>query len=148
ASMTVTKLAWLAEHEPDNAARVDRVLLPHDWLTWRLAGQPEQAVTDRGDASGTLYWSPRTGEYRDDLLEASLGRMPRLPKVLGPAEPAGEVRAGEGIRRGALLSAGTGDNMGAALGLGLGPGDVVVSLGTSGTVFAVHDQPSADPSGI
>ncbi|GAB3403027.1 xylulokinase [Flindersiella endophytica] len=141
ASMTVTKLAWLAENEPGNADRVGQVMLPHDYLTWQLCGRPEQSATDRGDASGTLYWSPATGDYRTDLLELAFGRVPKLPRVLGPADAAGETE--DGI----LVSAGTGDNMGAALGLGLVPGDVVVSLGTSGTVFAVHDKPSADASG-
>ncbi len=142
ASMTVTKLAWLAEHEPEHAERVARVMLPHDYLTWQLCGRPDTAATDRGDASGTAYWSPVTGDYRTDLLERAFGRVPDLPRVLGPAEAAGETPAG------LVVSAGTGDNMGAALGLGIEPGDVVVSLGTSGTVFAVHDKPTTDPTGI
>jgi xylulokinase len=138
ASFTVTKLRWLADHEPDNLARTASVCLPHDYLTWRLTGE---FVTDRGDASGTGYWSPATGEYRPDLLELAVGRTPNLPRVLGPTEEAGRTPSG------ALVSPGTGDNMGAALGLGIRPGDVVVSLGTSGTVFAASDRPSADPSG-
>jgi xylulokinase len=142
ASFTVTKLRWLATHEPDNAKRTATVLLPHDWLSWRLAGGRADPVTDRGDASGTGYWSPATGDYRFDLLELALGQRPRLPRVLGPAEPAGQSAAG------ALLGPGTGDNMAAALGVGARPGDVVVSIGTSGTVFAVHDRPSADATGI
>src|SRR3954471_8578196 len=96
ASFTVTKLRWLAEHEPDNAARTAAVCLPHDWLTWRLAGAGlpggpalPALVTDRGDASGTGYWSPITGDYRLDLLERAFGRIPVVPRVLGPAEPAG-----------------------------------------------------------
>jgi xylulokinase len=142
ASFTVTKLRWLAAHEPDHAKRTAAVLLPHDWLTWRLAGTQAEPATDRGDASGTGYWSPATGEYRPDLLELAFGQVPRLPRVLGPTEPAGHTRAGM------LLGPGTGDNMAAALGVGARPGDVIVSVGTSGTVFAVHDRPSADPSGI
>ncbi|HZC27830.1 MAG TPA: xylulokinase [Actinopolymorphaceae bacterium] len=142
ASMTVTKLAWLAAHEPASADRVAHVLLPHDYLTWQLCGRPPTTTTDRGDASGTAYWSPASGAYRTDLLELAFGRTPDLPTVLGPAEPAGETATG------AVVSAGTGDNMGAALGLGIGPGDVVVSLGTSGTVFAVHEEPTSDPTGI
>ncbi|MGH3716212.1 MAG: xylulokinase [Micromonosporaceae bacterium] len=142
ASFTVTKLRWLAWHEPAAAARVTRVLLPHDWLTWRLLGGPgAEPVTDRGDASGTGYWSPSTGEYRTDLLRLAFGRELALPRVAGPAEPVGETPGG------VLVGPGTGDNMGAALGLGVRDGDVVVSLGTSGTVFAVHDEPVADPSG-
>ncbi|MFC0006059.1 xylulokinase [Micromonospora siamensis] len=159
ASFTATKLRWLARHEPANAARVAAVCLPHDWLTWRLAGAPGLTAlrTDRGDASGTGYWSPRTGEYRFDLLEQALGRRVTVPTVLGPAEPAGRLDpaalAGTGGRvpgadpAGVLLGPGTGDNAAAALGVGAGPGDVVVSIGTSGTVFAVADTPAADPSG-
>jgi xylulokinase len=137
ASFTVTKLRWLARHEPDALARTASVCLPHDYLTWRLTGA---FTTDRGDASGTGYWSPAEGEYRPDLLELATGRVPELPRVLGPAEAAGRTSSG------ALVSAGTGDNMAAALGLGIRPGDVVVSLGTSGTVFTVSERPCADPS--
>jgi xylulokinase len=140
ASFTITKLRWLATHEPDHAARVASVLLPHDWLTWRLAGAGTP-TTDRGDASGTGYWSPRTGAYRTDLLELAFGRVPSLPQVLAPDAAAGQTATG------AVVGAGTGDNMAAALGLGAGPGDVVVSIGTSGTVFAVHEDPAEDPSG-
>src|SRR4051812_48417058 len=127
ASFTVTKLRWLADQEPANAARTAAVCLPHDWLTWRLAGSPgiNSLVTDRGDASGTGYWSARTGEYRRDLLERGLGHDAVLPRVLGPAGPAGQTPSG------AVLGPGTGDNAAAALGLGAGPGDVVVSIGTS-----------------
>jgi len=138
ASFTVTKLRWLARHEPDNAARAATVCLPHDYLTWRLTGR---MVTDRGDASGTGYWSPAENAYRPELLRAAFGRDLALPQVLGPAEVAG--RTPEGV----VVSAGTGDNMAAALGLGLAEGDVVVSLGTSGTVFAVSAEPAADPGG-
>jgi xylulokinase len=146
AAFTVTKLAWLSEHEPDAAARVAAVCLPHDWLTWRLAGTLglDTLATDRGDASGTGYYSPRTGEYRRDLLVAALGHDALLPRVLGPAESAGTAAA---FAPGAALGAGTGDNMSAALGVGAGTGDVVVSIGTSGTVFAVAEVPAADPSG-
>jgi xylulokinase len=144
ASFTVTKLRWLAENEPDSAARTDRVLLPHDWLTWRLAGASASAepTTDRGDASGTGYFSPAAGRWLPDLAEAALRRPVRLPRVAGPAEIVARTPGG------AALSAGTGDNMGAALGLGLGLGEVVVSIGTSGTAYAVAATPAADESGL
>jgi xylulokinase len=143
ASFTITKLRWLAEHEPESARRTAAVCLPHDWLTWQLAGASELdgITTDRGDASGTAYWSPATGAYRLDLLERAFGRQARVPRVLGPSESAGKTPAG------AVLGAGTGDNAGAALGLGAEPGDVIVSIGTSGTVFAVTDEPTADATG-
>ena len=146
ASFTVTKARWLRDAEPANAARVATLMLPHDYVTWLLAGRPAQPTTDRGDASGTGYWSPAEGRYRTDLLEMALGHVPALPRVAGPGEVVGETTAAG--MRGALLSAGTGDNMGAALALDLGPGDVVVSLGTSGTAFACSPVPSADPTGL
>ncbi|GAB3747475.1 xylulokinase [Nocardiopsis nanhaiensis] len=141
ASLTVTKLRWLAEHEPDNAARVRGVMLPHDWLTWRLGGARGEPTTDRGDASGTGYWSPADGAYRTDLLVRGFGREIDVPRVAEPAEAVGHTPEG------AVIAPGTGDNMGAALGLGLRPGDVAVSLGTSGTVFAAHDRATHDPTG-
>ena len=97
ASFTITKLRWLRDHEPENAARVAAVALPHDWLTWRLRGfgpageSPlgpvlDELVTDRSDASGTGYWDPATGGYDRDLLVAALGHDAILPRVLGPDE--------------------------------------------------------------
>ncbi|AEB46928.1 MULTISPECIES: xylulokinase [Micromonospora] len=150
ASFTVTKLRWLARHEPANAERVAAVCLPHDWLTWRLAGAPglEALRTDRSDASGTGYWSPATGEYRPDLLERALGREVRVPTVLGPAESAGHLDpAAVSGAAPALLAPGAGDNAAAGFGVGAGSGDVLVSIGTSGTVFSIAETPAADASG-
>lgn len=149
ASFTITKLRWLRHHEPANAARVAAVALPHDWLTWRLRGfgpgAPrgpvlDELVTDRSDASGTGYWSPESGHYDRALLIAALGHDAVLPRVLGPRE---SVTDADGRR----VGPGAGDNAGAALGLEAGPGDVVVSIGTSGTVFAVSEEPTVDPTG-
>jgi xylulokinase len=144
ASFTVTKLRWLAEHEPDNAARVYRVMLPHDFLNWLLLAGPRWAkepVTDRGDASGTGYFSPADSAWLPEVAADALGHQIRLPRVARPAEVVGETALD------AVLSAGTGDNMAAALGLGLAPGEIAVSIGTSGTAYAVAPVPSADPSG-
>jgi xylulokinase len=148
ASFTATKLRWLRDAEPDNAARVAAVALPHDWLTWRLRGfgpanpRLHELTTDRSDASGTSYWNPDTGEYDQELLVAALGHTVVLPRVLGPTESAGVV-AGTSV----VVAAGTGDNAGAALGLGASSGDVVISIGTSGTVFAVTETAVQDESG-
>jgi xylulokinase len=143
ASFTVTKLRWLAEHEPEHAARVARVLLPHDWLTAQLSVDGVAAArTDRGDASGTGYWSPATGDYRTDLLRLAFGRDVAVPPVAGPASVVGHTADG------AVLGPGTGDNMAAALGLGAVTGDVTVSIGTSGVVAAVSESPTADPAGL
>jgi xylulokinase len=144
-SFTVTKLRWLAENEPAHADRTHRVLLPHDWLTWRLAGGgPGTDVvpaTDRGDASGTGYFSPAASSWLPDLAALALGHAPQLPRLAGPSAVVGQTSWG------AVLSAGTGDNMGAALGLGLREGDMAVSIGTSGTAYLVCPTPSADESG-
>jgi xylulokinase len=142
AAFTVTKLRWLAENEPDLAKEVSSVMLPHDYLTWKLLGAKQDPTTDRGDASGTGYFSPATGEYRFDLLELAFGRRLKVPKIVLPNEIVGETQTG------IKLAAGTGDNMAAALGLGASTGDVVVSLGTSGTAYAVSDEPTFDESGI
>ncbi|MFC5907089.1 xylulokinase [Streptacidiphilus monticola] len=142
ASFTAAKWAWLRENEPEAAAATAQVRLPHDFLTERLTGE---GTTDRGDASGTAWW---TGEGYDPEILAALGLTERqLPRVLAPGEAAGKVRAGGPLREGALVAPGTGDNMAAALGLGLAPGTPVLSLGTSGTVYAVTRGRPQDPSG-
>ncbi len=156
ASLTVTKLRWLRNAEPRNAARVAAVALPHDWLTWRIAGYgPRSAglepdldalVTDRSDASGTGYFDSAVGtlgEYRPDLVAIALGRSDVvLPRVLGPTEMAG--RTADGM----ILGPGAGDNAAAALGLGWAAGDVGISIGTSGVVSAVTVERPADASGL
>ncbi|GAA3371295.1 FGGY family carbohydrate kinase [Streptomyces sannanensis] len=142
AAQPVAKLRWLARTEPEAAQQVAMVMQPHDWLVWQLLGRPVRRTTDRGAASGTGYWSAATGMYRPDLVELALGHQAALPEVLGPSDAAGMTP--EGL----LISAGTGETMAAALGLGVGPGDVVVSLGASGSVMAVHHEALADPSGM
>ena len=140
ASFTITKLRWLRRREPEVFAAMSRVLLPHDWLTAQLTGS---ATTDRGDASGTGWWSPHEERYRHDLLAlVDEGRDwdQVLPDVLAPATVAGEWD-------GMVVGPGTGDNMAAALGLGLDPGDLLLSFGTSGTACSVSDRPAADASG-
>ncbi|WP_432162404.1 xylulokinase [Streptomyces tendae] len=146
ASFTVTKWAWLAEQEPDAARAVRAVRLPHDYLTERLTGE---GTTDRGDASGTGWWASGTEAYDEGIL-ARVGLDPALlPRVVRPGEVAGTVRDGHGLpfSKGTLVAAGTGDNAAAALGLGLRPGVPVMSLGTSGTVYAVSQRRPADPTG-
>jgi xylulokinase len=129
------------------------VCVPHDWLTLRLCGR---LVTDRGDASGTGWWSPFEGRYRSDLLalvDADRDWVESLPQVLGPLEAAGAIARDAANELGllapadAVVAPGTGDNMGAALGVGLSAGDVVVSIGTSGTVFARSPRCTSDATG-
>jgi xylulokinase len=142
AAFTVSKLRWLRRCEPDVWRRTSAVLLPHDWLTFHLTGR---RTTDRGDASGTGYWSPRDGVYRDDLLALvgdGVDWTTALPEVLAP-----DALAGEWADTGTRVGPGTGDNMATALALGLRPGDLVLSFGTSGTAFTVREEPSSDPTG-
>ncbi len=150
ASFTATKLRWLRDHEPENAAKVAAVCLPHDWLSWRLRGygpvgesplgpQLDELVTDRSDASGTAYFSGKNDAYDRELLILALGHDAILPRVLGATESV----AGPGF----VLAPGAGDNAAAALGLDAHPGDVAVSLGTSGTVFAATDVAVGDVTG-
>lgn len=152
ASLTVTKLRWLRDAEPANAARVAAVCLPHDWLTWRLAGYGpgrgglDQLTTDRSDVSGTGYWSPADGDYRLDLLRMALGHEVILPRVLDPAAVAHTVARPGGPDL--LIGPGAGDNAAAALGLGMRIGDVAISIGTSGVVSAISAAPTADASGL
>ncbi len=154
ASYTITKLRWLRDAEPENASRVAAVALPHDWVSWRLAGYgpvgesplgPDLSAlaTDRSDASGTGYFNASTNTYDRDLLVTALGHDVVLPRVVGPAESIGTVYGTE-----CLIGPGAGDNAAAALGLGLGVGDVSLSLGTSGVVAAVTAEQSHDASGL
>lgn len=151
-SFTITKLAHIARTAPEDFARTSAVGLPHDWLNFRLTGE---LTTDRGDASGTGWWSPRESTYRRDLIALAVGDIAaeqlQLPVVRGPETPAGSLSpiAAEalGLEPGIPVGPGTGDNMAAALGVGAKRGEIVISLGTSGTAFAVSDQPTADPTG-
>ena len=153
ASFTLTKLAWVANHEPEAFARATMAMLPHDYLTWRLCGEH---VTDRGDASGTCWYDVTNDVYRPDLFDVAgldgAAWIERLPKVLGPTDTAGTITSAAadalGLPPGTLVGPGSGDNMGAALGLGLDAGDLVMSLGTSGTAYAVSDTPANDASGL
>ncbi|NBR00011.1 MAG: xylulose kinase [Actinobacteria bacterium] len=140
ASFTVTKLRWMAGHEPANARRIAAVCLPHDWLTWRLRGAPgiDAITTDRSDASGTGYFDPVSNEHLHDLVVRALGHDVLLPRVLAPSE---------GLTHGNLvIGPGAGDNAAAAIGVGAG-NDAVVSLGTSGTAFVRSDVCARDVSG-
>jgi len=149
AAFTASKLRWLADSEKDNAAKVAGVALPHDWLSWQLQHKTSdkkdfsKLFSDRSEASGTGYFDPSTSNYRRDILALALrtDREILLPKIINPAEFGGVTPSGVKIAPGA------GDNAAAALGIQAQPGDVVVSLGTSGTAFAVSDTPTHDSSG-
>lgn len=149
ASFTATKLRWLADSEKENAEKVAGVALPHDWLSWQLQHSPDEAkdfsklFSDRSEASGTGYFDPSTSKYRRDILALALrtDREIHLPRIIKPAEFGGIMPSGVKVAPGA------GDNAAAALGIQAQSGDVVVSLGTSGTAFAVSETATHDSSG-
>lgn len=155
ASFTVTKLRWLADNEPENAARIAAICLPHDWLTWKISGSTDLADlrTDRSDASGTGYVATDGRTYRYDILARALridedaARRIILPRICEPWEVAGRGDAARGWGE-ILLGPGCGDNAGAALGVDLRPGQALLSLGTSGVISAVASQPVCDPDGL
>lgn len=140
ASFTSTKLRWLRDHEPEAAGRVAHVLLPHDYVSRHISGG--DAFTDRGDASGTGYWSTVDDRWLPELAAQAVGHEVGLPRVVASSEVA-DVAGSSGL----VVGAGTGDNAAAALGLDLRPGDVVVSIGTSGVASAISADPVVDGSG-
>ena len=145
ASFTASKVRWMAENEKKNADRVHSIALPHDWLSWQLQGGKDfsKLFTDRSDASGTGYFDPKSSTYRRDILAKALlsDREVYLPTIIAPSTFGGTTTTGIPIAPGA------GDNAGAALGVQAEPGDVVISLGTSGTAFAVSITSTHDSSG-
>ncbi len=150
AGQSVASWSWLRRAEPAIAKDTAFIRLPHDFLTEKLTGN---GVTDRGDASGTGWWSGRHGSYVPEVLDLPIVQVDEsmLPRVLGPDEPAGEViaeaAAHTGLSAGIPVACGTGDNMAAALALAITPGTPVISLGTSGTAYLRSERSSADPSG-
>ena len=145
ASFTASKVRWLAESEKKNADRVHAIALPHDWLSWQLQGGKDfsKLFTDRSDASGTGYFDPKSSTYRRDILAKALlsDRDVYLPAIIAPSTFGGTTT------HGIPIAAGAGDNAAAALGVQAEPGDVVISLGTSGTAFAVSTTATHDSSG-
>ncbi len=153
AAFTITKLAWMCEEEPDNFRRIRHILMPHDWLSWRLSGR---MFTDRSEASGTGYFDVRTGEWAHDLLDLiddpGIPWLETLPTVAGPFDRAGrvtdEAASATGLRPGTVVAAGAGDQHAAALALQIGPADLLISLGTSGVVMTRSGRPCVDLTGL
>ncbi|MEV5276860.1 xylulokinase [Streptomyces sp. NPDC052811] len=152
AAVTAAKWQWLREHEPTTAAACTAVRLPHDFLTERLAGV---AATDPGDASGTGWYSTADRAYDAEILQLLGLKAELLPTIAAT----GGARIGTltpgaaeflGLASGIAVAAGTGDNMSAAVGLGLGGAGLldhpVLSLGTSGTVFAATRTRPTSPA--
>ena len=152
ASFTIAKLAHLARTAPESLARTASICLPHDFVTFRLT---DRLISDRSDASGTGWWSPREARSRRDLLAFAVGpheaERIAIPHVAGPQEAVGELTAWAaaelGLQPGIPVGPGAGDNAGAALGIGATDRELVISLGTSGVAYAVSGEPTSDPTG-
>src|SRR5215207_7854122 len=152
---TAPKISWLHRSEADAYNRTARICLPHDYLNLWLTGE---YGTEPGDASGTGYVDVRTRTYQPavlGLLDGARDWDRTLPPIVASLSQIGTLRPAAadalGLPQGSAgipVSAGGGDNMCAAIGIGaLGPGPVVVSLGTSGTAFAHSAAPAVDPRG-
>ena len=151
AGFTASKILWLKRHERQHFARLAHVLLPHDWINWKLTGE---LAMEAGDASGTALLDPVTRRFDaracyaiDEGLEA------KLPRLVAPDEPVGRLTGDAarelGLPAGIIVAPGGGDNMCAAIGAGATrPGVAVLSLGTSATVFAHSRTPVLDPAGL
>ena len=151
AGYTASKLPWTRKHRPEAYRRLAKILLPHDYLNFWLTGQ---AFCEFGDASGTGWLDVRTRQWSSEMLGAidpDRDLSSCLPPLVDTASTF-TIRADRaeqlGLPGDVLIATGGGDNMMAAIGTGcVVPGRLVMSLGTSGTLFAYSDTPAVDPQG-
>jgi xylulokinase len=148
-NFTLTKLLWVRETEPENWERVRHVLLPKDYVRFRLTG--ERAI-DMADASGTLLLDVTHRRWSSEVLSKTGVDRQLLPSLHESSEVCGRVgTAGAeatGLQAGTPVVAGAGDQAAGAVGMGIvRPGDVSATIGTSGVVFAATDRPTLDPLG-
>ncbi|HEX9425343.1 MAG TPA: xylulokinase [Pyrinomonadaceae bacterium] len=146
---TLPKMLWVRELEPEVWQRVRAVLLPKDYVRLQLTGDK---ATDVADASGTLMFDVKHRKWSEEMLasaeidESLLPRVYESPQVTGVVSAAGATATG--LRAGTPVVAGAGDQAAGAVGMGIvSAGTVSATIGTSGVVFAVTDQPSLDPKG-
>jgi xylulokinase len=148
-NFTLTKFLWVREHEPENWRRVRSVMLPKDYVRFRMTG--ERAI-DVADASGTLMLDVASRAWSKEMLEAAgidealLPALHESPDVCGQVSEAGALATG--LKAGTSVVAGTGDQAAGATGMGIvTPGAVSATIGTSGVVFAATDRPALDAKG-
>jgi len=149
-AMTISKLAWTSQNCPGLLEKCHRIMLPFDYLVYRLSGS---FVCERGGASGTGYFNPFTNRWEPQLaavVNNQLDWLSRWPAIIPSHQPAGVVKMIAGLEdlAGAVVGVGTGDNMSAALGMNLKPGDTGISLGTSGTLYGITATGIADSTGV
>jgi xylulokinase len=149
ANFTLTKLMWVREHEPENWRRVRSIMLPKDYVRFRMTG--ERAI-DMADASGTLLLDVAHRAWSKLMLQAgeiderSLPALFESPDVCGKLSSEGA--AAIGLKAGTPVVAGAGDQAAGAVGMGIvAPGTVSATIGTSGVVFAATDRPALEPAG-
>ena len=148
-NFTLTKLLWVRENEPENWKRVRAVMLPKDYVRFRLTGG---RATDMADASGTLMLDVANRRWSHEVLQAVGMQESLLPRLFESSEICGKVSATgavvTGLMEGTPVVAGTGDQAAGAVGMGIvAPGAVSATIGTSGVVFAATDRPSLDSKG-
>jgi xylulokinase len=148
-NFTLTKLLWVRETEPENWARVAHVMLPKDYVRFRLTG--ERAI-DMADASGTLLLDVANRRWSTEVLSKSGIDVALLPALHESPEVCGKISAAgaeaTGLRAGTPVVAGAGDQAAGAVGMGIArAGAVSATIGTSGVVFAATDRPALDPQG-
>ncbi|MBS0847884.1 xylulokinase [Citrobacter sp. JGM124] len=144
---TAPKLLWVAEHEPDIFSRIAHVLLPKDYLRWRMSGE---MVGDMSDAAGTLWLDVARRDWSDDLLAACDLRRDMMPSLVEGSQAsallAPSIAAQWGLSDKVIIAGGGGDNAASAVGIGaVNSGDAFISLGTSGVLFAVNDSYRPNP---
>jgi xylulokinase len=148
-NFTLTKLLWVREHEPANWARVHSILLPKDYVRFRLTGE---RATDVADASGTLMLDVARRTWSNEFLRAAEFDRSLLPSLFESPEFCATVSAtgaeATGLAPGIPVVAGAGDQAAGAVGMGVvSAGAVSATIGTSGVVFAATDHPALDPRG-
>ncbi len=148
-NFTLTKLVWVQQNEPENWARVRKVMLPKDYVRLRLTGE---SAIDVADASGTLLLDVAKREWSREVLGKTGIDLKLLPKLFESQDVCGGInREGSkatGLRMGTPVVAGAGDQAAGAVGIGITrPGVVSATIGTSGVVFAATDRPALDPKG-
>lgn len=146
---TLPKLLWVRENEPQTWERVRSVLLPKDYIRFRLTGDK---ASDVADSSGTLYFDVRNRCWSKEVLDTFGIDMSVLSKVYESVEQTGVVSKfgaeATGLNPGTVVIAGAGDNAAGAIGAGIvSPGTLGATIGTSGVVFVVTDQPKTDMEG-
>ena len=147
AGFTAPKILWVRENEPENFAAARKIMLPKDYIAYRMTGV---FSTDYSDASGMLLLDVKNKRWSQEMLELCGIDKSMLPKLYESYEITGTVRSEvareTGLPEGVKVAAGAGDNAAAAIGTGtVENGQCNISLGTSGTVFIAQDTFSVDP---